>query len=65
MKFMKNETVAISRLLGNLLSQTLKVLEKKVSIVFYFRPKIRNITISSFDVRVVRFELSLEEEIGS
>ena len=36
----------------NLLSQTLKVVIKKVSLVFFFRPGGRDMTISSFDARL-------------
>ena len=47
-----------------LLSQTLKVEEKKVSF-FYLGPRSRVMTISLFEAQGVRFELSSEEEIAN
>ena len=48
-----------------MLSQTLKVEEKKVSLVFYLGPRSRDMTISLFEAQGMRFELSSEEEIAN
>ena len=48
-----------------LISQTLKVEEKKVSLVFYLRPRSRDITFSSLEALDERFELSQDEEIAN
>ena len=61
-----SQSMTISRLLcynskskDSLISQTLKVEEKKVSLIFfYLRHKSLDMTISFFDARVVRFKLS-------
>ena len=48
-----------------MLSETLKVEEKKVSLVFLFKAQEPRYGYSPFDAQVVRFKLSSEEEIAN
>ena len=51
--------------MDTLLSQTLKVEQNKGSLVFDLGPRSRDMTISLFEARSVRYKLSSEEEIAN